>query len=98
MLQSLLLLFVAIAGPWVVHLAPIRMRLMALAGFAGVLVLWLAFESWIGKWWFWVGLLVGIATVMFVAVALAGPSTPPPRTRRQRPTDMTEEIGPPVSR
>jgi hypothetical protein len=99
MLQSLLLLFVAIAGPWVVHLAPIRMRLMALAGFAAVLVLWLAFESWIGKWWFWVGLLIGIATVMFVG----GGDTrdrrpPPPRSRRPRPTDMTEEIGPPVSR
>ena len=100
MLQSVLLLFVAIAGPWVVHLAPVRQRLMALVGFVGVLLLWLVLESWIGKWWFWVGLAVGIASVLFVGGGGAKPRDrrPPPRTRRTRPTDMTEEIGPPVSR
>ncbi len=97
MLQSLLLLFVAIAGPWVVHLAPVRQRLMALVGFVGVLLLWLVLESWIGKWWFWVGLAIGITSVLFLG---GGPRDrrPPPRRRRTQPTDMTEEIGPPVSR
>lgn len=100
MLQSVLLLFVAIAGPWVVHLAPIRQRLMALVGFVGVLLLWLVLESWIGKWWFWVGLGIGIASVLFVSEGGDGSRRrrpPPPRRRRTRPTDMTEEIGPPVS-
>lgn len=98
MLQSVLLLFVAIAGPWVVHLAPVRQRLMALVGFVGVLLLWLALESWIGKWWFWVGLIIGIASVLFVGGGEPRTRRPPPSRRRTRPTDMTEEIGPPVPR
>lgn len=98
MLKSALLLFVAIAGPWVVHLAPVRQRLMALVGFVGVLLLWLVLESWIGKWWFWVGLAIGIASVLFVGGGESRNRRPPPSRRRARPTDMTEEIGPPVSR
>ena len=98
MLQSVLLLFVAIAGPWVVHLAPVRQRLMALVCFIGVLLLWLALESWIGKWWFWIGLVIGIASVLFVGGGEPRNRRPPPSRRRTHPTDMTEEIGPPVSR
>jgi 1,4-dihydroxy-2-naphthoate octaprenyltransferase len=99
MLRSVLLLFVAIAGPWIVHLAPMRQRLMALAGFIGVLLLWLAFvENWFGKWWFWVGLIAGVASVLFVGGGQPRNRRPPPRSRRPRPTDMTEEFGPPVSR
>ncbi len=97
MLQSVLLIFVAVVGPWVVHLAPVRQRLMALVGFIGVLLLWLVLESWIGKWWFWVGLAVGIASVLFIGGGEPRRRRRPP-PRRTRPTDMTEEIGPPVSR
>jgi peptidoglycan/LPS O-acetylase OafA/YrhL len=94
MFRAILLIFVAIAGPWVVHLAPTRQRLMALVGFIGVLLMWLVFESWVGKWWFWVALLIGIGSVLFVGGGGGGHQRrPPPRTRR-RPTDMTEEIGP----
>ena len=98
MLQSVLLLFVAIAGPWVVHLAPVRQRLMALVGFVGVLLLWLVLESWIGKWWFWVGLALGIVSVLFIGRGEPRDRRPNTRRRRTQPTDMTEEIGPPVSR
>lgn len=96
MLRAILLIFVAIAGPWVVHLAPTRQRLMALVGFVGVLLMWLVFESWVGKWWFWVALLIGVGSVLFVGGGGGGDRRRPP-PRRRRPTDMTEEIGP-VSR
>jgi len=101
-LRSILLLFVAIAGPWVVHLAPTRQRLMALVGFIGVLLLWLVFESWIGKWWFWIGLLIGVGSVMFAGDRDERPRRsgrrPPPSRRRGGPGDLTEEIGPPAHR
>ena len=93
LLRSLLLFFVAIAGPWVVHLAPTRQRLMALVGFVGVLLLWLVLESWLGKWWFWVGLLIGIGTVLFMGGDSGGRSNRRPRPRRPAaPSDLTEEI------
>lgn len=93
MLRNLLLFFVAIAGPWVVHLAPKRQRLMALVGFVGVLLLWLVLESWLGKWWFWLGLLIGIGTVLFMGERGGPRKTRPPRPRRPAgPSDLTEEI------
>ena len=93
MLRNLLLFFVAIAGPWVIHLAPKRQRLMALVGFVGVLLLWLVLESWIGKWWFWLGLLIGIGTVFFFGGSGGERKTRPPRPRRPAaPSDLTEEI------
>lgn len=101
MLRNLLLFFVAIAGPWVVHLAPTRQRLMALVGFIGVLLLWLVFESWVGKWWFWVGLAIGIVSVVVLGDRVTGsrgPRGPGPRRPRPGPADMTEEIRPPASR
>ncbi len=101
MLRAILLLFVAIAGPWVVHLAPTRQRLMALVGFVGVLLLWLVFESWIGKWWFWIGLLIGIGSVMFAGGGherRPPPRRPPSGRGRTRPSDLTEELTPPASR
>jgi hypothetical protein len=102
MLQALLLLFVAIAGPWVVHLAPVRQRLMALVGFIGVLLLWLVFENWIGLWWFWAGLIGGIVSVAVLGGDRSGPRGRPhrpPRPPRDGPGsgDLTEEISPPVS-
>ncbi len=98
MLRGILLCFVAIAGPWVVHLAPTRQRLMALVGFVGVLLLWIVLdESWFGKWWFWVSLIVGIASVFLVGGQSGSTGRRPP-PRQRRPTDMTEEFGPPVRR
>ena len=86
MLRSILLFLVAIAGPWVVHLAPTRQRLMALVGFVGVLLLWLVLESWLGKWWFWLGLLIGIGTVLFIG----GDSGGRRNDRRPRPRRPAE--------
>jgi hypothetical protein len=96
MLRNILLFFVAAAGPWVIHLAPARQRLMALVGFIGVLLLWLALaENWLTKWWFWVGLLVGALSALFLGGGLGGNGhrrPPPPRTRRPRANDLTEEF------
>jgi len=97
-LQSLLLLFVAIAGPWVVHLAPRRQRLMALVGFIGVLLLWLVFASWVSKWWFWIGLLIGIVTVVIFGDRRGRPRSsgrrPPSGRGRGGSSELTEEIAP----
>jgi hypothetical protein len=93
MLRNLLLFFVAIAGPWVVHMAPKRQRLMALVGFIGVLLLWLVLENWIGKWWFWAGLAIGICTVaLFGKGARERKFRPPRRRPPAAPSDLTEEI------
>lgn len=93
MLRNLLLFFVAVAGPWVVHMAPKRQRLMALVGFIGVLLLWLVLENWIGNWWFWVGLVIGIGTVFLFGEGARERKNRPPRQRRPpAPSDLTEEI------
>ncbi len=90
-LRAVLLFFVAVAGPWVVHIAPARQRLMALVGFVGVLVFWLLFENWTAKWWFWVGLLVGAITALLLGHT-TGSQRPPPRRRPPRSNDLTEEF------
>lgn len=91
-------MFAAIAGPWVVHLAPKRQRLMALVGFVGVLLVWAALVgNWAGKWWFWAGLVIGVGSVLFAG---GGGESNPPRSRRPPPrtrprqSDLTEEIPP----
>lgn len=91
MLTAILLVFVAAAGPWVVQLAPRRQRLLALVGFTAVLVMWLVFESWFGKWYFWLALAAGIVSVMLLSPGGGGTGRPQP-PRRQRANDMTEEF------
>lgn len=95
MLRAILLVFVAAAGPWVVQLAPRRQRLLALVGFTAVLVMWLVFENWFGKWYFWLALAAGIASVLLLGGGDDGERTrrpPPGRDRRPRAGDMTEEF------
>lgn len=91
-LTAFLLVFVAAAGPWVVQLAPRRQRLLGLVGFTGVLILWLLFENWFGKWYFWLALAAGIVSVLWWnGQSGGGTHRPPPRDRRYR-SDMTEEF------
>ena len=92
-LTSVLLVFVAAAGPWVVQLAPRRQRLLALVGFTGVLVLWLVFENWFGKWYFWLALAAGIVSVLLLSGGDGDSGhSQSPRDRRPRQSDMTEEF------
>ncbi len=88
MLTAVLLTFVAVAGPWVIHLAPRSQRLIALVGFVAILLMWLLFENWFGKWYFWIGLLVGIGSLFF----LSGGGDHRDRRPRRRTSELTEEI------
>ncbi len=88
-LTAILLVFVAAAGPWVIQLAPRRQRLLALVGFVAVLLLWLLFENWFGKWYFWLALAGGIVSVLW----WNGHDTHrPPREREPYGGDLTEEF------
>jgi len=91
-LTAVLLTFVAVAGPWAVHLAPREQRLIALVGLVGVLILWLLFENWAGKWYFWVGLIVGLVSIPFVGGGQKGGGGPSRRPRPRAEADLTEEF------
>ena len=69
-MSTILLLIIAAAAPWVVHLAPPRQRALALVGVVAVLLLFgiFAFNP-ILTWQLWAGLAVGVATVLLAAGA-----------------------------
>jgi hypothetical protein len=63
--SSLVLFIIALAAPWAVHLAPPRQRAVALVGVIAVLLLFGIFaENPLGKWQLWVGLAVGILSIL----------------------------------
>lgn len=67
-MDTILLLLIAVASPWVVHLAPPRQRALALVGVVAVLLLYAIFASNpVTAWQLWVGLAAGLLTVLFVA-------------------------------
>lgn len=67
-MTSLLLLLIAAIAPWTVHLAPPRQRLLALVGMVGVLMLYAIFVgNPLTQWEFWVGLAVGLVSVIGMA-------------------------------
>jgi hypothetical protein len=63
---SALVLIIGAAVPWVVHLAAPRQRLIALAAAIVVIVLFTLFSSInaVLSWQLWVGIAVGIVTVI----------------------------------
>jgi hypothetical protein len=63
---SALVLIIGAAVPWVVHLAAPRQRLIALAAAIVVIVLFTLFSSInaVLSWQLWVGVAVGIVTVI----------------------------------
>ena len=64
-MSSILLLIIAIAAPWVVQLAPPRQRPVALVAAIAVLLLFGIFSGHpITKWQFWVGLIIGIGSII----------------------------------
>lgn len=64
-MSSILLLIIAIAAPWVVQLAPPRQRPVALVAAIAVLLLFGIFSgNPITKWQFWVGLIIGIGSII----------------------------------
>lgn len=60
--------------------------MIALVGFVAILLLWLLFENWFGKWYFWIGLLVGVGSLF---VMTSGKNDRHRRPRR-RPNDLEE--------
>jgi hypothetical protein len=71
--SSLLLFIIALVAPWCVHLAPPRQRPVALVGVVAVLLLFAIFaENPLGKWQLWVGLLVGILSIVGVGTLAPG--------------------------
>ena len=69
-MSTILLLIIAAASPWVVHLAPPRQRALALVGVVAVLLLFgiFAFNP-LTTWQLWAGLAVGVASVLLASSA-----------------------------
>lgn len=64
-MSSILLLIIALAAPWVVQLAPPKQRPVALVAAIAVLLLFGIFSgNPITKWEFWVGLVIGIGSII----------------------------------
>jgi hypothetical protein len=65
---TIVILIIALLAPWVVHLAPPRQRPLALVCAIGLLlIIGIFLENPLGSWAFWVGLVVGIGSVVIVA-------------------------------
>lgn len=62
-----LLLIIAAILPWVVHSAPARHRALALVGAVAVVLLYAIFRANpLANWGFWLGLAVGVGSVVLV--------------------------------
>jgi len=65
---SIVILVIAVLAPWVVHLAPPRQRPLALVCAIGVLlIVGIFFRNPLATWEFWLGLIIGIGSVVFTA-------------------------------
>jgi hypothetical protein len=92
--SSVVLFIIALAAPWAVHLAPPRQRAVALVGVIAILLLFGIFaENPLGKWEFWVGLLVGIISILVASTLglnLTGGGRPRRRVSRHRRSPLDE--------
>lgn len=67
-MSTILLLVIALAAPWTVHLAPPRQRPLALVSVIAVFLLYGIFASNpLGRWETWAGLAAGVLTVLLLA-------------------------------
>jgi hypothetical protein len=65
---TIVILIIALLAPWVVHLAPPRQRPLALVCAIGLLlIIGIFLENPLSSWAFWVGLVIGIGSVVIVA-------------------------------
>ena len=92
-MSTILLLIIAAAAPWVVHLAPPRQRALALVGVVAVLLLFgiFAFNPLL-TWQLWAGLAVGVGTV-FLAANAGRQGRGDWRRRRERLRGLDEQTG-----
>jgi hypothetical protein len=62
--SSLVLFIIALVGPWAVHLAPPRSRAVAVMVLVAILLLFGIFaHNPLTSWLFWIGLILGIASI-----------------------------------
>lgn len=67
-MTTIVILVIAVLAPWVVHLAPPRQRPLALVCAIGVLlIVGIFLTNPLVAWEFWVGLVIGIGSVVLVA-------------------------------
>lgn len=65
---TIVILVIAVLAPWVVHLAPPRQRPLALVCAIGVLlIVGIFFQNPLVTWEFWIGLAVGVGSVVVMA-------------------------------
>lgn len=63
-----MILVIAVLAPWVVHLAPPRQRPLALVCAIGVLlIVGIFFQNPLVTWEFWIGLAIGVGSVVVMA-------------------------------
>jgi hypothetical protein len=88
---TIVILLIAILAPWVVHLAPPSQRPLTLVCAIGLLlIIGIFLENPLATWVFWVGLVIGIGSV--VIVARRGIRLPARgRRRRTEPSDAPVE-------
>lgn len=67
-MTTLVILVIAVIAPWVVHLAPPRQRPLALVCVIGVLlIVGIFLTNPLVAWEFWLGLVIGIGSVLLLA-------------------------------
>lgn len=65
---TIVILVIAVLAPWVVQLAPPRQRPLALVCAIGVLlIVGIFIANPLGTWEFWLGLVIGIGSVVMVS-------------------------------
>ena len=81
---TLVIVVIAVLAAWVVHLAPPRQRPLALVCAIGVLlIVGIFIANPLAFWEFWLGLVIGIGSVLFAA-RRGTRVRPPGRGRRPR--------------
>ena len=64
-MATIVILVIAVLAPWVVHLAPPRQRPLALVCAIGVLlIVGIFFENPLVTWAFWLGLAIGVGSIV----------------------------------
>jgi hypothetical protein len=82
--SSLILFIIAVGSPWGVHLAPPRARPVAVMVVVAILLLYGIFaHNPLTSWVFWIGLILGVASIVIFS-SYGRAADRPPRERRSR--------------
>ncbi|MCU0307892.1 MAG: hypothetical protein MUE51_09040 [Thermoleophilia bacterium] len=93
-MSGILLLVIALAAPWTVHLAPPRQRPVALVGVVAVLLLYGIFAgNPLTMWQFWVGLAIGLLAIVVWSSMAGGGRSAGRRPRRRAEDEDVEPTG-----